>query len=507
MHVRYAFVLIIVLYGWTQSFRFDWGIGVSMLPLVALWVIISWIKNACAESYKYERLINSLLISYKPTRVKKIFSKLKEDGKASFREEIGILYLLLQKKNKHGAELVLELGMNINAKFGADSSETTLLQTLCLEPHPDLYSIKFLLEHGADPDLGSGFPPMINALAWGNEDLIQLLLSYGATPGGMGKEINAMNNTPLHSLCSNRRDSYSKIVLKRAKELIDSGVNVNAMTAGNFTPLDVALEQKADEEELMNEAVNAMPLYYNLLDLLRTHGALRGAQIMEPNPHFDVRLYIKGDLPTDEKIDSICQSEPKARVECFHQSCRQEGLAALLLKSEMKVTQQKDCLAHTCYIELHLEEYGADPIELGTRLMKLALTLARSCWCVGIDCGENICSVQQLRELEDSPGMLNKFFVSIEGKSLGNEVYCVRSRGMRQFGLMDIIYTDSSQERAKSLLQNFIIPVIFFELRMCVEDGHRVYVSPKFSLVAKNKIIEGNEQVISFTPDHNHYRD
>ncbi len=507
MHGSNIGVLVIVLYVWSQCIRFDWEIGIYVLPAVALCIVISWIKKACSESYKYERMISSLLISYNPARVKKIFPKLKEDSKTSFKEDVKILYFLLKNKNKQGAELVLELGMDINAKLGADSTETTLLQTLCLEPYPDLYSIKFLLEHGADPDLGNGFPPMIDALAWGNEDLIQLLLSHGATPGGMAKEINVMNNTPLHSLCSNRREEYGKIAFKRVKELIDSGADVNAMTAGNFTPLDLALEQKADEEVQMAEAVEAMPLYDDLVNLLRHHGALRGGQIMEPSPHFDVRLYIKGNLPSEEKFSTICQSESKAKIECFRQSCRREGLVDLLLKSGMSESQQKDCLAHTCYIELHLEEDGADPIALGTRVMKLALALAQSCWCVGIDCGENICSVQQLRELENYPGMLNKFFVSLAGNGIENGVYSVRTRGMRQFGLMDVIYTDPSQERAKSLLQNFIIPVIFFELRMCVEDGHRVYISPKFSLIAKNRVVDGNEQVILFTPDHNHYRD
>ena len=45
----------------------------------------------------------------------------------------------------------------------------------------------------------SSLPLKWNALAWGNEELVQLLLQHGATPGGMGAAINPSGNTPLHS--------------------------------------------------------------------------------------------------------------------------------------------------------------------------------------------------------------------------------------------------------------------------------------------------------------------
>lgn len=61
-------------------------------------------------------------------------------------------------------------------------------------------SAKLLLEHGANPDLGSGpnlDTPLHQAAADGAINAVQLLLEFGANPNAR----NAEQHTPLHSLC------------------------------------------------------------------------------------------------------------------------------------------------------------------------------------------------------------------------------------------------------------------------------------------------------------------
>ncbi len=454
-----------------------------------------------------QHMLTAVVEDYQPELAQKVYAQLCDEDKKEFAVTSELLYLALAKGNMQGAELLLKMGMEVNAPLPAYSSETTVLQTFCLEAEPDMEAIRFLLRHGANPDAGLSFPPMINALAWGNEELVQLLLQHGATPGGMGADVNPSGNTPLHSLCSGRGGDDKERAIKRITDLLQGGADVNALTTAGHTPLDVALELKGDEEKPMDESNGAMPVQDDVVALLKQHGALRGCQIRQPKPRFCGRVLLNGQLPDENQLRYLCKDEPTARVEAVNHAWMGEGLGGLVDEAAMSDEQRRAALAHTCYIEITLQEDGAVPLELGKRFARLLAAVSQAAGCVGVDFGRTVLAAEYAPHLVEHPELAMGILVQGKFRDMGKGGESLVTEGLEDMGFPEVVYTDPQPERATEVVQSVILTMLL-EYGTCLEHGHRAFISPDFSLVATCEPIgPAGRMMLCIRPDTTHYRD
>lgn len=479
-----------------------WG-GMLYL-LIALAGVAYWYWQ-CRPVAWGKQMLAATVNGYDPDAARKVLEKLGAEDKKEFAGTTELLYLALAKGNTKGAALLLELGMDVNAPLPVYFSETTCLQTFCLEPEPDMKAIRFLLTHGANPDAGLAFPPMINALAWGNEPLVQLLLQYGATPGGMGAEINPSGNTPLHSLCSGRVAEDRELMLNRIESLLQGGADVNALTTAGHTALDVALEKKGDEDKPIAQE-DTLPVMNDVVALLKQHGALRGCQVRCPRPRFCARVLLCDQLPSAELLQHACKSEPGAVVQAVNHAWPGEGLGGLVDDAAMSDEEKRAALAHTCYIEVSLEESGVVPYELALRFARLVGSLAKLGGCVGVDFGRTVFSGTYAPKLEEVPDAV--LCLLVQGKVTGQgKGECLMTEGMEELGFPEVLYSDDQKGMSVTLVQQLVLPMLL-DAGTCLEHGHRAFVSPQFSLVATCEPLgPGGQVVLCLRADRNHYRD
>ena len=471
------------------------GCAVLALALVIGVVWCFWLRPSLSP---YERMVLALVEDYQPELVRQIVAEMDAETREEFSESTELLYLTLARGNMKGAELLLELGMDINAYLPPSSSETTVLQTFCMEDEVNLAAIRFLLEHGANPDAGLSFPPLMSAQARGHDDLVQLLLQHGANPDTMNPQINPGRNTPLHSVCAQRKVD----ILARVKALLESGADVNALTTAGHTPLDMALEQKGDMDKNLDEFNGPMPLLREVIDLLKEHGALRGCQLRCPKPRFCGRVLIDGSLPDANQLRYLCKGEPGARVVPVNHAWQGEGLGALVDDAAMDDEQKRAALAHTCYIEIALEEPGTVPLELGRRYVKLLSQVAQVAGCVGVDFGRTVLEPAYAQKLVDNLQMAP--YILVQGKPHAEGLV---TEGMEDLGFPEVIYADTQDDSAVQVLIEYVLPMLL-EYGACLGHNHRAFISPDFSLVAKVEPLgPGGSPVLTLHPDHTNYRD
>lgn len=472
------------------------------LSIVAL-IVWCWYKRPVSWG---KIMLESTVKGYNPEKARKIVAAFCAEDRQEFAKSTELLWLALQAGNTQGAELLLELGMDINANLPPYASETSVLQTFCIEPEPDMNAIRFLLRHGANPDAGLSFPPMINALAWGNEELVQLLLSHGATPGGMDRDINPSGTTPLHSLCSLRTGEEKEKACRRIKELLQSGADVNALTAAGHTPLDVALEVKGDEDKPLNDRNPVLPLPDDAVTVLREHGALRGSQVRCPNPRFCGRVLLSEHLPEPGQLKSWCGEEPSARVEAVNHAWQGEGLGALVENVAMTPEEKRAILAHSCYVEISLEEAGAVPLDLLKRWVLLMCRVAQAPGCVGLDFGNMAMPARHAADLAETPELAYSVQVQVESGYVDG-VHCAVTNGMESLGMPEIVCDAPDYEMSVKLMMGCILPLLL-EFGTCLGHHHRAFVTPKLSLVGSCETDgPGGCMRLRITPDYTHYRD
>ena len=145
----------------------------------------------------------------------------------------------------------------------------------------------------------------------------------------------------------------------------------------------------------MDEANGAMPVQDDVVALLKQRGALRGCQIRQPKPRFCGRVLLNGLLPDENQLRYLCKDEPTARVQAVNHAWMGEGLGGLVDEAAMSDEQRRAALAHTCYIEITLEEEGAVPLELGKRFVRLLGAVSQASGCVGVDFGRTVLAAEE----------------------------------------------------------------------------------------------------------------
>jgi len=116
----------------------------------------------------------------------------------------------------------------------------------------DIQTVKYLIEHGADPNLANGDrnnTPLHRAVDNFHIDIVEYLLGHGADPN----VVNAYGHTSLH------RAVYPKASIPIIKMLLDCGVDKYHVDNGGVDASKKAREWNNDEAAQFIESYDPVP--------------------------------------------------------------------------------------------------------------------------------------------------------------------------------------------------------------------------------------------------------
>ena len=299
-------------------------------------------------------------------------------------------------------------------------------------------AVRLLLEHGALPDAGTYYPPLLDAQANGRQDIADLLLAHGAAPQGANPDFNPDRITALHLLCSKRGQKDIATTICTATRLLQEGADINARTQSGFTPLDVALDCRFSTGTAPSE----------LLAFLRTQGAGRGALLSVPQASYNASVLMKG-----ERIELPLQSH----------GCELR-LADRTLAAPMPHEWQ--VLLKCCNTD------GEPPLAAAHRLALAVQELCRIEQAVAADLGTGFTPAAEIAAAEQPLFFMLRFHPCDAESQNGLE-----TEGMARFGLPELRATDGSNTHRDWLLYA-ICHVLnsFIEHNMCPVIEHRIPV-------------------------------
>lgn len=175
----------------------------------------------------------------------------------------------------------------------------------------NLSAVRLLLEHGAPPDAGTHYPPLLSAMARDRQDIAELLLAHGAAPQGASPDFNPDRVTALHLLCSYRWQKEAAAAIRTATRLLQEGADINARSSSGFTPLDAAMDSRFSTGTALPE----------LLDFLRARGAERGALLSVTQASYHACVLMKGEpheLPVTSHGCELSRAENTAEGAAPH---------------------------------------------------------------------------------------------------------------------------------------------------------------------------------------------
>lgn len=290
----------------------DRAVAVLLLSLgflaMTIWVARNeWLLNDKGIWDKLRRAIEK----DKPELASRCIRTALRDGSQTCKDDIAsCLQMALQKERWQVATAMLNAGAANPAILNPPHFFALGVLEQCVADG-NLQAIRLLLEHGASPDAGTGYPPLLDALARGRLDIAELLLAHGASPQGAHPDFNPDRLTALHLLCSYRQATDVAADIRIADRLLLEGADVNARTLSGFTPLDVAMDSRFSTGAAHQE----------LLDFLRARGATRGALLSVPQASFSARVLMKGkpiELPAESHGCELQRAEADRAAPVAH---------------------------------------------------------------------------------------------------------------------------------------------------------------------------------------------
>lgn len=297
-------------------------------------------------------------------------------------------------------------------------------------------AVRLLLEHGALPDAGTYFPPLLYAQANGRQDIANLLLTHGATPQGNNPDFNPDHITALHLFCSKRGMKEADITI--AARLLKEGADINARTQSGFTPLDVAMDSRFSTGTAHPE----------LLNFLCAQGAKHGAQLSVAQASYNASVLIKGELIELPAVSHGCE----------------------LLRKD-KTTDAYQQHNHQLLMRCHSID-GELPLSTAHRLALAVQELCRSEQTIAVDLGGGYTPAPEIAAAEQPLLYMLKFHPCDSENRTGLE-----TEGMVRFGLPELRAVNSISTHRDWLIYS-IRHVLnsFIEHNMCPVIQHCIPV-------------------------------
>ncbi len=293
----------------------------------------------------------------------------------------------------------------------------------------------------------------------------------------MAEAQNAAGYTPLHA-ASIRFSSNPTVILQMVRELLEGGADVNALTAGGNTPLDLAMDQT-------HEGVGDDD---SLVQLLLAYGAKSGRCIRVPEPAYRGRVYVGGrpaplphvELPAGVKLASV-QGRLGA-AEC------QE----LLAYNNIQGAAADAFLAHKAYVEVTVQgEPGEDPLKVAERALSVLVQLVAMADVVGVQFEQTL--LTDASPILETEGAFNPFlYTALRFAQYRKDYFLVDTAGLASFGVPElelIVECKSMRRKHRALLSQLLVDLSSAALsgHSAWEPGHTATLCGKFCRISYGK--------------------
>ena len=284
----------------------------------------------------------------------------------------------------------------------------------------DAEVLRLLLSAGMKESLEK-YAPVQMCYMMGRPEHLRVLEMFDAT--GMTEEQNVRKYTPLHAAAI-RFSENPQVILSRVSALIQKGADVNALSSGGNTPMDMALDET-------HEGAGQTEL---LVDLLRAHGGTTGRILRVPLPVYDGAVYFSGEAPDcgaielPEGVELILHKEADTAlpVQDELEACglTQEAVAALY--------------AHHSYVLVCVKgKPGEDPLQVAARGLSVLVQLTTLPGMVGFRFEKNFIPTREFIYREE--GEFNPMiFTSLKMAHSEDDYILVDTSGLSRFGLAEV---------------------------------------------------------------------
>ena len=246
---------------------------------------------------------------------------------------------------------------------------------------------------------------------------------------------NPLKYTPLH-VAAIRFAEHPESILAMIKPLLEAGADVNALTEGGNTPLDMALDRT-------HEGCGDTGA---LVELLLSYGARRGRSLRVPEPTYCGRLYysiehpelVLNDLP--EGVEVQLHAEPDADLPDAQKMSEFAFSDAVVSKVQ----------THRSYAELCVKgRKGEDPLEVAARGLSVLTRLAAVPEAVGVRFADSVLLDPKQGELVMNGEYCPMLYTALKFAQTDDGLIVVNTSGLSGFGLPEIELVINRKELRK----------------------------------------------------------
>lgn len=366
-------------------------------------------------------------------------------NKKSLSSDVNTMALMLSVAIYHNKIDIVRklLALHPGSKYQdcAIREKTDLLVVALHQADADV--LRLLLESGMQVGKSEESPYLL-CYTFAKPKHLEVLKSLGATE--ILPEQNKPGFTPLHAIML-KYNEHPEQSLAMAEELLTNGADVNALTAGGHTALDmIPFLIPAEERQTA------------ITELLKRHGARTGRSIRVPNPVYTGRVFsATEELPPVDAADL----PDGVQVRPVTQALEQELLGSPkegTFKS-YDTADKTALLQHKAYYEITVSgKHGEDPVEVAKRLLQVSKTLLDRPNMVGIQFERHSmtkpCYTELDKEKTDTEDYTLLILFSLQGGYSKQFTY-VETDGLEKLGLTEamIIALGKSAPQQGQLLE------------------------------------------------------
>lgn len=333
-----------------------------------------------------------------------------------------VTYLLMKSVAYNRPSMVQELlGVGHRATDIQSCARDHEVDLLCSAiGEADAEVLRILLSAGMKESLEK-YAPVQMCYMMGRPEHLRVLEMFDAT--GMTEEQNARKYTPLHAAAI-RFSENPQVILPMVSALLQKGADVNALSSGGNTPMDMALDET-------HEGAGQTEL---LVDLLRAHGGTTGRILRVPQPMYDGAVYFSGSTPDCGAIELAEGVEIVACNESDTTLPANEELEACGLTPESLAALRK----HRSYVLVRVKgKAGDDPLQVASKGLSVLVQLTNLPGMVGFRFEKNFIPTRDFIYSEE--GEFNPMiYTSLKMAHTEDDYILVDTSGLSRFGLAEV---------------------------------------------------------------------
>lgn len=265
-------------------------------------------------------------------------------------------------------------------------------------------------------------PPVLTCYAAGKPEHLKILQMFDATEFSATQKQTGF--TPLHVAALGFAEKQ-EVILAMLKPLLEGGADVNAMSAGGNTPLDMAMD-KTHAGAGNTDA---------LVELLLAHGARRGRSLRVPVPSYSGRLYFADSLP------ALADSDLPAGVQLVSHAYKTADLDGADFPQEFTTTPAgKAALqAHRSYVDVLVRgKQGEDPLEVAGRGLQVLTSLSKTPGVVGVQFEKSLLVPSEYVLVEEDGSFSPLLYADLRMGYTQDKMILVDTAGLSRFGLREV---------------------------------------------------------------------